>query len=334
MSDPTAENRKKDHIRLAFESQAEHALNDKRFYYEPLLSPHPAVRQLPKNFLGKQLQLPLWISSMTGGTAMAGKINRNLAQACNEFGIGMGLGSCRALLYNDAYFADFDLRGIIGPDIPFYANLGVAQIEKMLRENEVDGIKKLVDRLRADGLIIHVNPLQEWLQPEGDRFSNPPIETIAALLSKVDFPVIVKEVGQGMGPESLKALLQLPLAAIDFGAFGGTNFSKVELLRSEQDAADPEISYIGHTAEEMVGFVNDIVVELGDKIRCREIIISGGIRNYLDGYYCVKKIRLNAIYAQGSAFLKHAQNDYAALKNYIKTQADGLTLANAFLKVR
>jgi isopentenyl-diphosphate delta-isomerase len=176
--------------------------------------------------------------------------------------------------------------------------------------------------------------LQEWLQPEGDRFSNPPIETISALLSKVDFPVIVKEVGQGLGPESLKALLQLPLAAIDFGAFGGTNFSKVELLRSKEDSTDPEISYIGHTAEEMVGFVNELVEEMGDSIRCREIIISGGIKNYLDGYYCVKKIRLNAIYAQGSAFLKHAQNDYAALKNYIKTQADGLTLANAFLKVR
>ena len=334
MSDPTAENRKKDHIRLAFESQAENALNDKRFYYEPLLSPHPAVKHLPKNFLGKQLQLPIWISSMTGGTEMAGKINRNLAQACNEFGIGMGLGSCRSLLYSDTYFEDFNLRGIIGPDLPFYANLGVAQIEKMLRENEVDGIKKLVDRLKADGLIIHVNPLQEWLQPEGDRFSNPPIETISALLSKVNFPVIVKEVGQGMGPESLKALLKLPLAAIDFGAFGGTNFSKVELLRSQEDSTGNEISYIGHTAEEMVGFVNELVGEMGDNMRCKEIIISGGIKNYLDGYYCVKKIRLNAIYAQGSAFLKHAQNDYASLKNYIKTQADGLTLANAFLKVR
>lgn len=334
MNDPTAEDRKSDHIRLAFESQAEHALSDKRFYYEPLLSPHPTVKQLPKNFLGKQLQLPLWISSMTGGTAKAGEINRNLAKACNEFGIGMGLGSCRSLLYSDVNLPDFDLRNIIGPQLPFFANLGIAQVEKMLRDNDLDSIKKLVAKLRADGLIIHVNPLQEWTQTEGDRFNSAPIETITRLIEKADFPVIVKEVGQGMGPESLKELMKLPLAAIDFGAFGGTNFSKLELLRSKDVTMDREIAYIGHTAEEMVGFVNEIVLKLGDELKCKEIIISGGIKNYLDGYYCMKKIKLNAIYAQGSAFLKHAQNDYPSLKNYLKTQAEGLTLANAFLKVR
>lgn len=273
---------------------------------------------------------------MTGGTAIAGKINRHLAMACNEFGIGMGLGSCRSLLYNDTYFEDFNLRGIIGPELPFFANLGVAQVETMLRDKQVDSIKHLVDKLKADGLIVHVNPLQEWLQPEGDRFTVPPIETVDNLLGCVQFPVIVKEVGQGMGPESLKALLQLPLAAIDFGAFGGTNFSRVELLRAGAgyETSGEEITYIGHTAEEMVGFVNDAIEELGDQVKCREVIISGGIKNYLDGYYCINKVKLNAIYAQGSAFLKHAQNDYESLKNYIKTQAEGLTLAKSYLRVR
>jgi isopentenyl-diphosphate delta-isomerase len=336
LSDPTSENRKKDHIGLAFESQAEGDTTDRRFYYEPMLSAHPVAANYPVTFLGRQLSHPLWISSMTGGTAMAGTINRNLARACRDFGIGMGLGSCRSLLYSNTYFEDFNLRGIIGPELPFFANLGIAQVESILLEKKADKIKQLVDSLQADGLIVHVNPLQEWLQPEGDRFQSPPIRVIGELLELASFPVIIKEVGQGMGPGSLEALLEMPLAAIDFGAYGGTNFSRLELLRSGAgiESAGGEITMIGHTAEEMVGFVNEAVAALGDRVRCKEVIISGGIRSYLDGYFCINKVALNAIYAQGSAFLKHAQGDYEALKNYVKTQVEGLTLAKSFLRVR
>ncbi|MBC8046786.1 MAG: type 2 isopentenyl-diphosphate Delta-isomerase [Fimbriimonadaceae bacterium] len=336
LSDTNAENRKKDHIELAFQSQVENVQNDPRFYYEPLLSEHPTSISLQKTFVGRKLQMPLWISSMTGGTQLAGKINHNLAKACNEFGIGMGLGSCRRLLYDDTFFNDFNLRPVIGKDLPFYANLGIAQIEKSIADNQVDEIKKLVDKLQADGLIIHVNPMQEFLQPEGDRFKNPPLHTIQQFLNLVDFPVIVKEVGQGMGPESLKALLQLPIVAIDFGAYGGTNFSKVELLRSsdEKNIAFDNLMYVGHTAQDMINFVNDAINELGEKVLCKEIIVSGGIKNFLDGYYYMHKLNLNSIYAQGSAFLKYAQNSYEELKTYIESQRDGLALCGAYLKVK
>ena len=334
-TDPNAINRKRDHIELALKSQVKTL--DNRFYYEPLFAAHPEQGNLKSfTFLGKTVKLPMWVSSMTGGTDMARIINRNLAQACGEFGFGMGLGSCRQLLYSNEHFDDFNVRPLMGDDVPLFANLGIAQLEILIERNETSLITKLITKLNADGLIIHVNPMQEWLQPEGDRFKKPPIETIKTIVDRLDCPLIVKEVGQGFGYESIKALLQLPLAAVDFAAAGGTSFSKLELLRgvTEQQKMYGALAHIGHSAIEMVDFTNKGVEELGDKIRCRQIIVSGGIQDFLDGYYCIKKLTLPAIYGQASAFLKHAQGEYADLKAFIEMQIRGLELAEAFLRVR
>ena len=334
---PTAESRKKDHIELAFKSQIEQLQLDPRFYYEPILSAHPRRGNLPEiHFLGKKMRTPLWVSSMTGGTALANTINHNLARACRDFGMGMGLGSCRSLLYSDEFLADFDVRELIGPELPLYANLGVAQVEQLWLNDQFALIDKMVGRLRADGLIIHVNPLQEWLQPEGDRFEKSPIETIEAFLNYTDLPVIVKEVGHGMGYESLKALLQLPLAAVDFAANGGTNFSKLELLRSEEQKRQvyEQLSFVGHSAEEMVSMVNQLQIELGDRLQCKQIIVSGGVRSFLDGYYLINKLALPGVYGQASAFLRHARGSYEELYRYVDMQVQGLELANSFLKVK
>ena len=230
--------RKKDHLDFALKARTGLYEHDSRFDYEPVLSGHPDTSPLAMEFLGKNIKAPLWISSMTGGTETAGWINRNLAKACNEFGLGMGLGSCRELLEDMSFFDDFNLRKIIGDDLPFYANLGIAQVDKSLRENGLDAIEEMVASLKADGLIIHVNPMQEWLQPEGDILETPPLEVIQAFLEKTSMKLIVKEVGQGMGPESLRALMKLPLEAVEFGAFGGTNFSRLELMRSRQKKLD------------------------------------------------------------------------------------------------
>ena len=334
-TDPNATNRKRDHIELALKSQVNTL--DPRFYYEPLFAAHPEQGSLkPFNFLGKTVKIPMWVSSMTGGTDMARIINRNLARACGEFGFGMGLGSCRQLLYSDEYFDDFNVRPLMGDDVPLFANLGIAQLDVLIERNEIFLITNLIAKLGADGLIIHVNPMQEWLQPEGDRFKKPAIETIKTLVDRLDCPLIVKEVGQGFGYESIKALLQLPLAAVDFAAAGGTSFSKLELLRgvSEQQKMYGALAHIGHSAVEMVDFTNQIVAELGDNIKCQQIIVSGGIQDFLDGFYCIKKLTLPAIYGQASAFLKHAQGDYVGLKAFIEMQIRGLELAEAFLKVR
>jgi len=335
--DPTAKERKKDHIELAFQSQVGVHQLDQRFYYEPMLAPHPRdCPEQPFTFLGKSIKVPLWVSSMTGGTTLAKTINQNLAKACGEFGMGMGLGSCRSLLYNNETLTDFDVRHLIGDDLPLYANLGVAQVEQLIGMKQLHKVEELIDKLQADGLIIHVNPFQEWMQPEGDRFITSPLETIHTLLDKLSMPMIVKEVGQGMGYESLKALFQLPLMAVDFGASGGTNFALLELLRSDQTQRErfEKLVHVGHSAEEMVQMCNQIQQELGDNMRCQQVIISGGIKDFLDGHYLMSQLQVPSIYGQASGFLKHARGEYEELRQYVSDQVKGLRLAKAYLKVR
>ncbi len=337
-TDPTAASRKQDHIELAFQSQVGQSFLDERFYYEPMLAAHPKKDEdrLKQTFLGSTLKVPIWVSSMTGGTEMAYTINQNLARACADFGMGMGLGSCRSLLYSDERMKDFNVRTLMGDDLPLYANLGIAQVEQLLEAKELWRIDAMMDKLSADGLIIHVNPFQEWLQPEGDMLKQSPISTIQQFITSTDIKVIVKEVGQGMGYNSLKHLLQLPIEAVDFAANGGTNFAKLELLRSEknkQSIFEP-LANIGHSATQMVEMTNAIKEELGNKMNCHQIIISGGVRNFLDGYYLMKKSNMAAIYGQASGFLKHARGDYKMLYDYVEAQVSGLKLADAFLSVK
>lgn len=335
VQDLTAPLRKQDHIELAFKSQIGVNQIDSRFYYEPILAAHPKKDKTHFSFLGKQMSAPIWVSSMTGGTGLARTINYNLARACGEYGMGMGLGSCRQLLDSDEFLEDFSVRKLMGNQ-PLFANLGIAQIEKILFKGEVHKIEILIKKLEADGLIIHVNPLQEWLQPEGDHISRAPIDTISELLQLTDLKVIVKEVGQGMGYESLKTLFQLPLEAVDFAASGGTNFALLELLRSDgiKQQTFQDLATVGHSADEMVGFTNQIVEELGEKMKCKQVIISGGVKNFLDGYYYINKIKIPAIYGQAAPFLKFAKENYESLQQYVEAQLRGLAVAKCFLKVK
>jgi len=335
--DPTASSRKKDHIELSFRSQVVQDLKDERFYYEPLMAAHPEQGTSEEiTFLGRKMKAPLWVSSMTGGTELANKINTNLAKICGEYGLGMGLGSCRKLLTDDTYLKDFQMRPYMGEEVPFFANLGVAQVEVLLAENKLHLIDELLKRLDVDGLVVHVNPLQEWLQPEGDRFGLSPIETVKRLLEKVSYPIVVKEVGQGMGPESLKALMQLPIAAIEFAAMGGTNFSKLELYRGDTMRQEifSNLALVGHTAEDMVNYVNMIHQDLGDKVACKEFIISGGVKSFMDGYYLMSKLQANGIYGQASGFLKYAVESLDELRAYTEAQIQGLALAKAYLRIK
>lgn len=327
--------RKKDHIDLAYQSQTTKEVLDIRFDYEPMLAGHPNGGLPHLHFLGKTLRVPMWVSSMTGGTEAAVNINRNLAMVCREFGIGMGLGSCRILLENDHRFNDFNVRDFIGDDLPLFANLGISQVEQLLEKGKTDKIEKLKDQLRADGLIIHVNPIQEWFQAEGDNLKNPPIETIKKLIDKTNIPLIVKEVGQGIGPASLRALLKLPLAAVEFAAFGGTNFAKTEILRDSsplKEMLEP-LARVGQDAYQMIEAVNSIF-DSEKKLECNQIIISGGIHSFLDGYYLLKKSHLTAVYGQASALLKYAMEDYTSLQSYVAQQIKGLEMATAYLRIK
>lgn len=327
LSDELA-SRKRAHLEMASRAQTASASLDGRFDYEPMFFSHPPTDATwASSFQKKKLNYPLWISSMTGGTQHAREINENLARLTGEHKLGMGLGSCRALLESQDRLKEFQVRKLLGEQ-PLYANLGVAQLEELVETSQTQKIDELIAQLEADGIIIHINPLQEWFQPEGDRYLMSPLETLTRFLDTSKVNVIVKEVGQGMGPKSLKALLDLPIKGIEFGAFGGTNFSLLESLRSSEDGGKTPFINVGHSALEMVQILNALPT------RDKEFIISGGIKNILDGYELKMKFRPNALIGMAHGFLNPAMESYESLQKYFAGLRESLLTARGILSVK
>lgn len=328
--------RKIDHIKLAETSIPISGTPDPRFNYEPMLNAHSTGNEKIE-FLGKTMSHPLWISSITGGSAGSGIINHYLAEAAAEFGLGIGLGSCRTLLKSNKYFEDFNLRPILGKDVPFFANIGIAQIEELIDEKMSEKIYELViERLQADGLIIHVNPTQEWLQPEGDLFKRPPIETISEFIDDLNhkYKIIIKEVGQGIGPDSLERLLKLEVDCIEFGAYGGTNFAAIEINRNKNGYCKhlKPLTSVGHNANEMIEIINKQVAR--KSYYCNKLIISGGVNNFLDGYYFIKRSTIPAIYGMANSILRQAQISKEELFDFIRAEIEGYKFASRFLSIK
>lgn len=320
--------RKGDHISLAEKAQTHSELRDCRFNYEPVFFTHPTSDDSwPTKFLNHDLNFPIWVSSMTGGTLHAESINENLATLCGKYKLGMGLGSCRSLLHDDVRLKDFAVRKFMG-NSPLFANLGVAQVEELIASKNEHLIHEMVKKLEATGLIIHLNPLQEWFQPEGDKYKVSPLITLTKFLEKCSYPVIVKEVGQGMGPKSLKALMELPLAAIEFGAFGGTNFTLLESLRAKESLVKAPFINVGHTAFEMVEILNSLSTNK------KEFIISGGIKNILDGYELKTKLKAPSVIGMAHPFLKPAMESFEELEKYFLHLRESLLTARGILNVK
>lgn len=333
MSEEKTSKRKVDHIELAFKSQADEQRNFGLFY-EPMLSSMEEEVSLKTEIAGKELEAPLWISSMTGGAGVARDINKNLAIAAGKTGIGMGLGSCRPLLYSDDRLEDFALREYVQQSVLF-ANLGVAQVEELLSAGEFSKIKEMIKKIDADGLMIHVNPLQEYAQPEGDTFKEAPLDTIKRVLDALDKPLIIKEVGQGMGPRSLEELCKLPLEAIEFGAYGGTNFTKLEQTRHKSLHSGKKnellaFASMGHTPSEMVGYVNDCLAKPSCKVG--RFIISGGIKNVVEGHGLRMRLKGSGIIGMAQAYLREALISADAVQGLIEEQIDALKMASRYLK--
>jgi isopentenyl-diphosphate delta-isomerase len=321
--------RKKDHIELTPKSLTTAVTVDGRFDYEPLFFSHPeADEKLSTTFLGFNFDYPIWVSSMTGGIEKSQTINTNLAKLCGEFKLGMGLGSCRSLLTSSERLSDFAVRKYLG-DQPLFANIGYAQLEELCETDKFHLLHEMVKSLEATGLIIHLNPLQEWFQPHGDKFKFNPLTIFKKFLENTNYPVLIKEVGQGMGPKSLKALLDLPLAGIEFGAYGGTNFSLLESLRStgEFEFKKPFIN-VGHTAAEMVEILN------GLPVKGKEFIISGGVRTVLDGYELKAKLKAPSVIGMASSFLAPAQENYEVLREHFIQMKEALLVANKILNLK
>lgn len=225
--------RKDDHLRLAADPAALHehgsGLRAFRLRHRALPGRDLADVDLATGFLGARLAAPLVVSSMTGGTDRAETVNRRLAEGAAEHGLAMALGSGRAVLADPSLVRTY----VAGPRPPLrLANLGAVQLRLGLGPEDAE---RLVDLLDADGLILHLNPVQEAVQPEGDTTFGGLAERIAAVVERLaPRPVVVKEVGFGIAPDDLAELAAAGIAAVDVAGAGGTNWALVEGARGDR----------------------------------------------------------------------------------------------------
>ena len=225
-------------------------------------------------FLGKPMRSPLLISSMTGGAAQAEAINLALAEAAEELGLAMGVGSQRAAL-NDARLASSYQMRRVAPSIPLLANLGAVQLNYGY---SADHCRRAVEMIRADALILHLNPLQEAVQPEGNVNFAGLLRRIEQVCRELEVPVIVKEVGNGIGAADAKRLVEAGVWGIDVAGAGGTSWSEVERFRQPNDAG-------ARVAATFAGWglpTSECIREVRAALPNVPLIGSGGIRSGLD----------------------------------------------------
>ncbi len=250
--------------------------------FDRVVLPHRALPGLDMDaidlgttFLGKRLGAPLMIAGMTGGSERAGTINRRLAVVCRDLGLGMGLGSQRAMLELPHLADSFRVRSQ-APDILLLGNIGAVQLNLGVT---VDDCRRLVDAVGADALAIHLNPLQEAVQPEGDRDWRGLLGKIAAVVAGLDVPVLVKETGAGIDPATAVDLADAGVAAIDIGGTGGTSWGWVEGFR----AADPHRKAIAGTFRDWGTPTADAIRAVRDAVGGRvQVQATGGLRTGLD----------------------------------------------------
>jgi len=181
------------------------------------------------NFLGRSFDLPYLITGMTGGLEQGAEINLRLAMAAAHFNIPMGVGSQRIALENRNYEKIFAVKNVV-PSVFLIGNIGMAQLKE---RDPVRSCQRAVDMIGADALAIHLNVLQELIQVEGDRHFRGIANAIADIAAKISVPLIIKEVGCGIDPETAKILLRAGAAALDCGGKGGTSWGYIEGLRAQ-----------------------------------------------------------------------------------------------------
>ena len=225
--------RKSEHIRINLEEDVQFprlttGLEQYTFMHQAVPEINLADVDTRTVFLGKQLSAPLLISSMTGGTEEARTINRNLARAAQEAGIAMGLGSQRAAIEDESLAGTYQVRDI-APDILVFANLGAVQLNYGYG---VEQCRRAVEMVEADALILHLNVLQEAVQPEGDGNFAGLLSKIERVCSALEVPVIAKEVGWGLSEEAARRLVSAGVQVLDVAGAGGTSWSEVEYHRA------------------------------------------------------------------------------------------------------
>lgn len=231
---------------------------------------------LSVELFGKRLTAPIVIGAMTGGTTRAGEMNRRLARAAAKVGVGMALGSQRAMIVKPELAGSFVVRDV-APELPLvFGNVGAVQLNYGVDAGQ---IAAALEAVGADALNLHLNPLQEAVQPEGDTRFAGLSDKIAHLISALDVPVLAKEVGGGISERTAKKLAALPLAGVEVAGTGGTSWAKVESFRGDQRSAQSEIG------RRLAGFgvpTGESIVLSRQAFGDRVVVGSGGIRTGMD----------------------------------------------------
>ncbi len=299
----TTQTRKADHLRICLDEdvqchQVTNGLERYRFTHCCLPEMNLEDIDLTTSFLGKSLGAPLLISSMTGGTEQAGLINQRLATIAQEYGLAMGVGSQRIAVEKPDLAHTFAVRSQ-APDILLLANLGAVQLNYRYG---VEECRKVVDLLEADALILHLNPLQECIQTNGDTNFAGLLDKISHLCSHLSIPVIAKEVGNGISASMAKKLIEAGVAAIDVAGAGGTSWARVESERASnslQRRLGNTFADWGIPTADCITAVRSVAPEI-------PLIASGGLR---DGLEAAKALALGATLAGLALPFLQAAND-------------------------
>ncbi|MDQ8028182.1 MAG: type 2 isopentenyl-diphosphate Delta-isomerase [Brevundimonas sp.] len=307
--------RKDQHLDVILSGKARHGrgtgLEAVRFVHEALPDLDYGKIDLGADFLGRRLKAPLLISSMTGGPTRAEAINARLAEAAQHLGIALAVGSQRAALEVETPTPGLDMSlRLKAPDTPILANIGAAQLTRGVGPDEA---RRLVDMIAADALIVHLNPLQEACQPEGDRDWWGVGAALEALIRAADFPVVVKETGAGISAATAKRLADMGVAALDVSGAGGSNWALVEGERAEADADKAHAAAFADWGLPTARAISEA------RAACpRTLIIgSGGIR---DGVDAARAIRLGAdMVGQAAGVLQAATVSTEAVVAHFQT---------------
>jgi isopentenyl-diphosphate delta-isomerase len=275
--------RKAEHIRLALDRRMQLEINyfdEYRFGHEALPEIDLAEVDTAVEFLGKRLAAPLLISSMTGGTAAAGEINRNLAAGAEQTVVALGIGSQRKALEDPTKADTFRVREA-APSIPLLANLGAVQLNYGVGVAEC---RQVVEMIGADALILHLNPLQEAIQPEGQGDFAGLLPKIGAVVRALPVPVVVKEIGCGLSERTARGLAAQGVRIFDTAGVGGTSWARIEAARAGDAELGESFAGWGIPTPESIRQMRRLDTTFGGSagVEGITVIASGGVRNGID----------------------------------------------------
>jgi isopentenyl-diphosphate delta-isomerase len=314
--------RKADHIRICRDEEV--GSTGVSTGFERWRLPHEALPEIDKRavdlsteVLGRPLQAPLLISCMTGGSELAKVVNQRLARVAQRFGIALGLGSQRALLADPGLLDTYAVRDLC-PDVPLLGNIGAVQMNYGLG---VGDFRRAVELVSADALVLHLNPLQEAVQPEGDVDFSGLRPKVAAVAAELGVPVILKEVGNGIGPALARWVAGTEIAGVDTAGAGGTSWARVESFRAE----DPLLEELGRSFSGWGIPTADSVIACRQALPDRLVIASGGMRN---GIQAAKALALGAdLVGIARPFLKAATESEQAVEDVARLVIEQLRVA-------